>query len=117
MGMVYCRGCGQQIHETAPSCPHCGAPQGGLAPASVAGRRTSWEAIVSLILGIVAMLAMLDDSEWDLETCLGVGMLAIGGIVCGAIDLSGNNGNRGLSIAGVVLSAIALLALIGLAFE
>ena len=25
--MVYCRGCGKQIHETAPSCPQCGAVQ------------------------------------------------------------------------------------------
>ena len=28
MGMVFCRGCGQQIHGSAISCPHCGAPQG-----------------------------------------------------------------------------------------
>lgn len=28
MGMVYCRGCAKKIHETAPTCPHCGAPQG-----------------------------------------------------------------------------------------
>lgn len=27
MGMVYCRGCGKEIHETALTCPHCGAPQ------------------------------------------------------------------------------------------
>ena len=25
--MVYCRGCGQEIHESARSCPHCGATQ------------------------------------------------------------------------------------------
>ncbi|MDH4943895.1 zinc ribbon domain-containing protein [Sulfurimonas sp. C5] len=25
--MVYCRGCGKEIHETAETCPHCGAPQ------------------------------------------------------------------------------------------
>ncbi len=30
---VYCRGCGQQIHSTAPTCPHCGAPQ-MIAPAA-----------------------------------------------------------------------------------
>jgi hypothetical protein len=24
---VHCRGCGQQIHESAPTCPKCGAPQ------------------------------------------------------------------------------------------
>ena len=28
MAMVFCRGCGKEIHESAPSCPHCGAPQG-----------------------------------------------------------------------------------------
>ena len=27
MAMVHCRGCGKEIHETAPTCPHCGAPQ------------------------------------------------------------------------------------------
>ena len=27
MAMVFCRGCGQQIHDSAPSCPKCGAPQ------------------------------------------------------------------------------------------
>lgn len=28
MGMVFCRGCGKEIHESAPTCPHCGVPQG-----------------------------------------------------------------------------------------
>jgi uncharacterized membrane protein YhaH (DUF805 family)/ribosomal protein L37E len=28
---VFCRGCGQAIHQTAPFCPHCGAPQQGMA--------------------------------------------------------------------------------------
>lgn len=23
--MVFCRGCGKEIHETARNCPHCGA--------------------------------------------------------------------------------------------
>ena len=27
MSMVFCRGCGKEIHETAPTCPHCGALQ------------------------------------------------------------------------------------------
>jgi len=28
MAMVFCRGCGKEIHETAAACPHCGASQG-----------------------------------------------------------------------------------------
>ncbi len=27
--MVYCRACGKEIHESAVSCPNCGAPQAG----------------------------------------------------------------------------------------
>ncbi len=26
-GMVFCRGCGCEIHESARACPHCGATQ------------------------------------------------------------------------------------------
>ncbi len=28
MGMVFCRGCGKEIHESAVTCPSCGATQG-----------------------------------------------------------------------------------------
>ena len=28
MSMVYCRGCGKEIHESATDCPFCGAKQG-----------------------------------------------------------------------------------------
>ena len=24
--MIFCRGCGKEIHETATACPHCGKP-------------------------------------------------------------------------------------------
>lgn len=27
MGMVFCRGCGKEIHDSASSCPQCGATQ------------------------------------------------------------------------------------------
>ncbi|MGC0865943.1 NINE protein [Pantoea agglomerans] len=29
-GMVFCRGCGKEIHESARACPNCGATQSGL---------------------------------------------------------------------------------------
>lgn len=32
MGMVFCRGCAKEIHETALTCPNCGAPQSALKP-------------------------------------------------------------------------------------
>ncbi|WP_256744091.1 NINE protein, partial [Cronobacter sakazakii] len=27
MSMVFCRGCGKEIHESARACPQCGATQ------------------------------------------------------------------------------------------
>ncbi|WP_345831198.1 NINE protein [Erwinia sp. HDF1-3R] len=29
-GMVFCRGCGKEIHSSARACPHCGATQGAV---------------------------------------------------------------------------------------
>jgi hypothetical protein len=49
MSMVFCRGCGKEIHETATACPHCGALQnvvkkieGGAIPDGIKG--WSWGA-------------------------------------------------------------------------
>jgi hypothetical protein len=52
MAMVFCRGCGKEIHETAPTCPLCGAPQGlppTLNPKRSTGKLIGW-AIVWLIV-------------------------------------------------------------------
>ena len=35
--MVPCRGCGHELHETAITCPHCGAPQGATMIATTSG--------------------------------------------------------------------------------
>jgi len=48
MGMVFCRGCGKEIHETAPACPHCGAPQ-QVASAST-GVRSDKDYLVTVLL-------------------------------------------------------------------
>lgn len=32
---VHCRGCGEKIHESAPTCPKCGAPQGSATAVSL----------------------------------------------------------------------------------
>jgi hypothetical protein len=48
MGMVFCRGCGKEIHETAPTCPHCGAPQA--LPAQHNPNRSDKDFAVTLLL-------------------------------------------------------------------
>jgi len=46
-GMVFCRGCGKEIHSSAKACPHCGATQG-----SEAGQKSRIAAaILAFFLG------------------------------------------------------------------
>jgi uncharacterized membrane protein YhaH (DUF805 family) len=46
MGMIFCRGCGKEIHESAPTCPHCGAKQ--LTAASSGSTNSSGDGFLDL---------------------------------------------------------------------
>ena len=46
--MVFCRGCGKEIHETAISCPQCGAIQG---KQNVVTKSRVTAAVLALLLG------------------------------------------------------------------
>jgi Na+-driven multidrug efflux pump len=57
--MVFCRGCGKEIHETAFACPHCGAPQRpAQAPdaARHAGKLIGWALAWTVVMWFGALL-------------------------------------------------------------
>ena len=113
--MVFCRGCGKEIHQTAPTCPQCGCPQNAsVAVASHHATGSLIAPIASLVLGIISVLALFDDSEWDKETILGLGLFSIVGFVLGAIGLGKGNAGKGMSVTGVVLSSIAFVVFLGM---
>jgi len=48
MSMVFCRACGKDIHESAPTCPNCGAPKVLLSSSIPEGvKGWSWGAFLS----------------------------------------------------------------------
>ncbi len=107
------------MHETAVACPHCGATQaptspplyaagGGASPAV-----TPWLAIVSLVLGVLCVLILLDDSQWDVDSLVGFFSLAVPGLAIGIAALATQAGGRGMAVAGIVLSTVSLFAGIG----
>lgn len=65
--MIFCHGCGKEIHETAPSCPNCGAPQ----KVAQTGNRNVGKLIG---MGLLWTLAF-----W-------IGGLFLGGMIVGALD-------------------------------
>tara|TARA_R110000851_G_scaffold315514_1_gene478028 strand:+ start:12622 stop:12957 length:336 start_codon:yes stop_codon:yes gene_type:complete len=110
--MVFCRGCGKEIHDSASACPHCGADQFN----SNAGRQGSkWMAITSLVLGILTFLTamgiMVEGGNAD--EVLGVGLFGVISVVLAVISLVQKHWGKALSIAGIALSSVSLLALIG----
>lgn len=52
MAMVHCRGCGKEIHESATSCPNCGAMQASLPQTNLReGKNKSTAGILAIFLG------------------------------------------------------------------
>ena len=110
MSMVFCRGCGKNIHESAKTCPFCGAVQHAtINPANVDG--TLWMSITSLIFGVLCALALLDDSVWDKDTILGLGIFSVASIVLGVISISKQKRGKGMAVAGIILSSLAFLVM------
>ncbi|MGF6090394.1 DUF4190 domain-containing protein [Pseudomonas sp. 18173] len=116
MAMVFCRACAKEIHETAPVCPQCGARQ-QVASLEATDAGSPWLAILSLIFGIICVLCLFDDSEWDRDTLFGLGTLSIAGLICGIISINQRRNGNNLAIAGVVLSGIAALVFAGLSIN
>lgn len=114
-GMVFCRCCGKQIHETAPACPQCGGLQGaGVTAAKKTGAGTIWVPIAALVFSIVGTLALFDDKALDRDTSIGIAIFAMIGIVFGTVSIRNQADGKKMAIAAIILSALSLLALIGM---
>lgn len=107
--MIFCRACGREIHESAPACPHCGA---SVTPVAGSGG-TLWLSVPSLVMGIVSVLTLFDESQWNADNYVGAGMFASAAIGLGAAGIFKQTRGRGMAIAGVVLGGVALLGLLG----
>lgn len=112
--MIFCRYCGKQIHESAPSCPQCGGVLHPQPVASTADGGQIWLGITSLILGIICTLVLFDDKPMDKDTTIGFVMFATVAIVTGSVTIKNHFAGRKMAIAGIVLSSISLLAMIGM---
>jgi uncharacterized paraquat-inducible protein A len=110
--MVYCRGCGKEIHETAPMCPHCGAPQGVRTndnSKEVSG--TIWVSVVAFLLAILVILTFFDDSGWDHDTIVGVFIINIFSTILGVLALNNKYEGRGVAFASIVISSFSYFVL------
>ena len=121
METTRCPFCREEIKAGAIKCKHCGST---IVDVSQMQNRTEkkkdgtlWLPLPSMIIGIICFLALLDDSEWDTDTFVGLFIMAIISFILGIISVNTQKTGKGMAITGIVLSSIALLAGIGLAIE
>jgi uncharacterized membrane protein YvbJ len=109
MTMIFCRGCGKQIHDSAPQCPQCGALQTDHSPSSNA----SWMSIVSIIIGGFGFLGSFDFNPRDKDQVIGIVFLTVISIALAGISLHQGKPGRSLSIVAITLSVLGLLICFG----
>lgn len=112
--MVHCRECGTKIHQTAITCPKCGANQSISGHKDTSNNDVWWPSIISFVLGIVLFLMLSDESlVWDIQLIIGFYCFAITGLVFGTMSAIKQKLGRGLAIAGVTFNAISILIIMG----
>ena len=113
MNMVFCHGCGKEIHESAATCPQCGAAQN---ISKIQDQNTyHWSSITSFVTGIVVVLMVLTESsgKWDSNTV--AGGLFFGAIptIFGGVSISNSYAGRWMAITGLILGILVLLVSLG----
>ena len=74
---------------------------------------TYWLPIPSMILGIFVMLACFDEGNWDKDTIIGASFFIILSLILGIISISIQKKGKGMAIAGITLSILSALIVIG----
>ena len=109
--MNFCTSCGKAIHETAVSCPHCGAVRAPVKPP--VHKASLGISIAALVLGTLTILGLLDEDEITRDTLLGGALFVVVGLTMAVINVSRPHTRNALAITAVVVCTIAALALLG----
>lgn len=111
MSMVYCRGCGKALHETAPTCPHCGYVQTqSLANAS---SNSIWMAVVVSIFALIDFLNWFGIEAWTRNIKNGLWIYSIAILILGVISIQQKRRGFVACVISLIIASLTVLILIG----
>jgi hypothetical protein len=111
MAMVFCRGCGKEIHETAAMCPHCGYQYSDLTP--VDGKKNLWMAVTSSVLALLSFLNWFGIDAWNHDMKTGLWMFSVISIALSSVSLVQKHRGKVFNIISICISSFTILLLIG----
>ncbi len=111
--MIYCRGCGKTIHETAVACPHCAAVTNPTPAKPPVNKVSLGLSILGIVLGALAFAGLMGTDVWDKDTLVGAAFVFTLGLAFGVFNVSRPHTRDGLAIAAVIVCAIGLLTVLG----
>ncbi len=111
--MIFCRNCGGSLHETAVSCPHCGAVTNSTLAKPPVNKVSLGLSIVGIVLGALAFAGLLGTDVWDKDTLVGAAFVFTLGLSFGVFNVSRPHTRDGLAIAAVIGCSIGLLTVLG----
>lgn len=110
MSMVFCRGCGKEIHSTAVSCPHCGAAQNTSPEAT---GESGWRAITALVLAGLGFVSSIGMDPYDKDLLTGIMMACGGALGFAIVSVVQKRPRKNLAITAIVLAVLGGLIAIG----
>jgi predicted amidophosphoribosyltransferase len=111
MGMVFCRGCGKEIHETATMCPHCGYQY---SEAIInGGKKNLWMAVVSFVMALLCFLNWFAINTWTQDMKVGLWFFSIVSITLSSVSLAQKHKGKILNYISIGASVLTALMLIG----
>lgn len=111
MAMVYCRGCGKEIHESAPTCPHCGFVQN--TPTVIQLKNSQWMAVTAFILSLMCFLNWFNLPDWNKDMKVGLWMFSITSLTFAVITIQQNRNGKIFAWISIGIVIMTMLILIG----
>ena len=110
--MIFCRGCGKEIHETAPNCPHCGFVCISTSLQILQVKDSMWMSVTAFVLAVLCILNWSGINNWDKNIKLGLWIFAIVSLALAITSLQQKMKGKivaGISIGAAILTLLMLL--------